>query len=308
MPERVVTRARDAMHACRADTLLALGGGSAIGLAKALCLEDDAKLVAIPTTYSGSERTAIYGITRGGEKVTGRDARVRPDVVIYDPHLTLDVSAALTTQSLLNALAHPIAAMSTSSDPALRQRATGAIARLVTCAAELVRSPRSIAARRAALEATALAGSIIDVAELGEHHRLAHFLGGRFGLPHAAVHSVLLPQTLSNLRASGARGLRRHRRSRRRRQSAGASLRPPPRGGCADLARCPRSLGGRPRGRDVRARGALHRDPVSRARGRPARRLIRAAGCRASSVGSPGASPATCRAPRRRARASCAGE
>jgi alcohol dehydrogenase class IV len=200
VPSAVVARARAVMRGLGADTIVTLGGGATTGLGKALLLEDGASFVAIPTTYSGSERTSVYGVTTGAEKRTGRDARVRPTVVIYDHTLTLDIPPKLTAQSLLNALAHPISALGAGQlDASLKRRALEAVALISDCAPRLVADPRSADARRSALEAASLAAEVIEGGALGVHHQLAHFLGGRFALPHAALHSMLLPQTTHDL-------------------------------------------------------------------------------------------------------------
>ena len=89
-----------------ADCAVAIGGGSTVGLAKAIALESALPIVAIPTTYSGSEMTPIYGITGAGLKKTGRDGRVLPRTVIYDPALTLGLPVALSVTSGINAIAH----------------------------------------------------------------------------------------------------------------------------------------------------------------------------------------------------------
>jgi homogentisate 1,2-dioxygenase len=200
VPADVVARASEALREHQADTIVTVGGGSATGLGKALRLEHEVKLVVVPTTYSGSEQTGIYGITTGSDKKTGRDPRVRPDVVLYEPSLSVDLPKRLTTQSLLNALAHPVGALSTGSQgDAARREALDTARALLRALEALSESPRSMQARSDALRATARAGAIIHSGKLGAHHRLAHVLGARFGLEHAAVHSLLLPHTVASL-------------------------------------------------------------------------------------------------------------
>src|SRR5512140_1468025 len=111
VPVETVKAARKALDAAGADGVLALGGGSAIGLAKALALETAVRIVAVPTTYSGSEMTSVYGVTQGGEKRTGRDARVRPALVVYDPDRTATLPRAVALPSLWNAMAHAVEAL-----------------------------------------------------------------------------------------------------------------------------------------------------------------------------------------------------
>ena len=188
-----------------ADTLVAVGGGSAIGLGKALRLTHDLRFAAIPTTYSGSEMTTIWGITRGGEKTTGRDPRVRPDLVLYDATLTANLPIKTTVQSLMNALAHPIGALSTASLAGEdRGQALAAAAALVRAMEDLLLAPGDLGAREAALQAAAAAGTAIERGKSGAQHAAAHALGAAFDLDHAGVHSVLLPQFVALLRERDA--------------------------------------------------------------------------------------------------------
>ena len=213
VPQEVVAAAMAALGGV--DTVVAVGGGSAIGLGKALRLggagastgagenasaEPGLRFAAIPTTYSGSEMTCIWGITRGAEKTTGRDPRVRPDVVLYDVTLSATLPIGLTVQSLLNALAHPIGALSVASlageDRALALRTAAA---LVGAIEGLLAAPGDLAAREAAMRAASDAGVAVDRGKGGAQHAAAHYLGGALGLDHAALHSVLLPQFIAHM-------------------------------------------------------------------------------------------------------------
>lgn len=201
VPQTVVDDASALVAKTGADTIVALGGGAAIGLGKALRLQHSLHFVAIPTTYAGSEMTRIWGVTDGGRKRTGRDDRVRPDLVILDPTLATAMPRTLTVQSLLNALAHPVSALSRASagsedwDPAL-----AAIRRLVGALTILVTKPEHRDGRWLAMRGTTAAARVLDNGELGTHHTVAHVLGGRFGLPHATLHSILLPAFIADLR------------------------------------------------------------------------------------------------------------
>jgi maleylacetate reductase len=203
VPQSLVARASAALDAFAGDAVLSVGGGSATGLAKALRLQHTFFFVAVPTTYAGSELTDIHGTTSDGGKRTGRDARVVPDVALYDLELTLDMPLALSVTSLMNALAHPASALSTGKlDGPGIERALAASAAVYEALSRLVSDPRDIQGRRAAIEATVQAGWVLRTSPLGEHHRLAHALGGRFDLDHAGLHSVLLPHSIARLATS----------------------------------------------------------------------------------------------------------
>ncbi|MEM9694441.1 MAG: iron-containing alcohol dehydrogenase, partial [Myxococcota bacterium] len=204
VPEATVAAASAKLRDVRPDTIITLGGGSATGLGKALRLEhSEVSFLAIPTTYAGSEQTSIYGIKRGHDKHTGRDERVRPDAILYSTEFTM-LPERMTAQSLLNAMAHPVSALWESArggemNSALRERALAAVRQTLLALEALAKAPRSASGRELALRATASTGSIIEEGELGPHHHVAHFFGGRFDLEHSALHSLLLPHTLAYL-------------------------------------------------------------------------------------------------------------
>jgi maleylacetate reductase len=201
VPAEVVDQAAAALG--DADTIVAIGGGSPIGLGKALKRTHPLRFAAVPTTYAGSEMTTMYGITRDGAKTTGRDDRVRPDVVLYDAALTVTMPIALTIQSLFNALAHCVSVLSTGSlagdDRTDAVATAGALTRVMD---DLLRDPTDLAARTAALRAASAAGVAADRGKPGAQHRLAHRLGGALDLDHAALHAVLLPRFVDHLRAT----------------------------------------------------------------------------------------------------------
>ena len=159
VPVDTVARAGSELAATEADTIVAIGGGSAIGLGKALRRGARVNFAAVPTTYAGSEMTATYGVTQGGTKQTGRDPNVRPDVVLYDPTLTVDMPIALTTQSMFNALAHVLSVASNGIDhdviEALRDglRATE----------DLILNPRALVFREQAARAASACASVFDL-------------------------------------------------------------------------------------------------------------------------------------------------
>jgi homogentisate 1,2-dioxygenase len=202
VPVAVVDAAARALADGDAEAVVAVGGGAAIGVAKALRMRDPMPaFAAVPTTYAGSEMTSIWGVTDAGDKKTSRDDRVRPDLVLYDPALTVGMPLTLTIQSLFNALAHPIAAIAGASDarPEIRDAAAAAIRDAFEAAHALVSRPRSLPARRLAQRAASAAARTLDAGAPAEHHRVAHVLGGRFSVPHAALHAVLLPGSLHAL-------------------------------------------------------------------------------------------------------------
>jgi maleylacetate reductase len=200
VPSWLVERAAAVLTTFGADAVVTVGGGSATGLGKALRLEHSFFFVAVPTTYAGSELTDLYGMTSAGGKRTGRDARVVPDVALYDADLMLDMPAALGVTSLLNAFAHPASALSTGKlDAAGTERALAAAACVYSALQRLDRDAGDLEGRRAAIDATIRSGSVLRTSAVGLHHEVAHALGGRFDLDHAGLHGVLLPYSVAAL-------------------------------------------------------------------------------------------------------------
>ncbi len=182
----------------KADLLLCLGGGSATGLAKAVARSSGLPIVAVPTTYSGSEMTSIWGLTEGGRKVTGRDASVRPVTVIYDPQLTTTLRFDLSVTSGVNAIAHCAESLySPEQSPMGILSSAEGIRSIARALEELVTDPQDLDARSLALRGAWLAGWSLNVSEMGLHHRICHVLGGAFDLPHSPLHSVMLPHVLA---------------------------------------------------------------------------------------------------------------
>lgn len=206
VPDHVAAAARNVTAAARADCLIALGGGSSIGVAKAIALTTGLPIIAVPTTYGGSEMTPIWGLTSHGQKQTGRDAKVQPRVVIYDPELTLGLPANVSASSGMNAIAHCIEALyAVDANPASTQAARRGIELLAQSLPQVVEDPESLVARERALEGAWLAGSALGTVQMALHHKLCHSLGGAFNLPHAETHAVLLPYTAAfNRQAAGA--------------------------------------------------------------------------------------------------------
>jgi len=206
VPVETVEEARRALG--DADGVLALGGGSAIGLAKALARTANVRVIAVPTTYSGSEMTPVYGITEGGEKRTGRDERVRPALVVYDPDLTAGLPREVMVNSLWNAMAHAAEALWTEgADRATARVAEDALALLASAMRRMIVRQGDEAARTDALEGAYLAGIAFADTGAGLHHKLCHVLGGSFGLAHAGTHAAMLPHVARAMRASSPRAM-----------------------------------------------------------------------------------------------------
>ena len=195
-PIKAVEAARDMARAVGADCCITVGGGSTIGFGKAIALTSSLPIVAVPTTYSGSEMTNIWGISEGGAKKTGRDVKVLPRAVIYDPQLTLELPAGVSAASGMNAIAHCAEALyAHDGNPIVSLMAEEGIRALATALPLIVQAPRDLEARTSALYGAWLAGSTIATTGNGLHHKLCHVLGG-FGLPHAETHAVVLPHAL----------------------------------------------------------------------------------------------------------------
>ncbi len=198
VPIEVAHAAREEAARTGADGFLAIGGGSTVGLAKAVALVSPLPILAVPTTYAGSEMTPIFGITENGRKTTGRDPRVLPRIVIYDPELTLTLPAALGAASGLNAIAHAVEALyAPDASPIVSLMAEESIRAFAAALPRVVAAPDDLAARSEALYGAWLAGSVLGSVGMGLHHKLCHTLGGTFDLPHAQTHAVILPHAIS---------------------------------------------------------------------------------------------------------------
>ena len=194
VPLAVAEDARGAARELGADCCVAVGGGSTIGLAKVIALTSGLPIVAVPTTYSGSEMTTVYGLTEGGLKRTARDARVLPKTVIYDPALTLGLPPATSAASGMNAIAHCVEALyARDANPITSLMAEEGIRALAGSLPLVVKDPSDLEARGDALYGAWLAGVALGATGVALHHKLCHTLGGSFNLPHAETHSIVLP-------------------------------------------------------------------------------------------------------------------
>ncbi len=201
VPVEVARAAGEEARRLGADCCVAVGGGSTIGLAKAIVLTGDPAsplpILALPTSYAGSEMTPIWGVTQDGRKITGRDARVLPRTVLYDPALTVSMPASLAATSGINAMAHCVEALyAKDATPVISAIAEEGIrtlaASLPLVVAERVGQP-NIEARSRAMFGAWLGGVSLGFAGMALHHKLCHTLGGVFNLPHAETHTVILP-------------------------------------------------------------------------------------------------------------------
>jgi maleylacetate reductase len=214
VPIETAAAARAEALRLSADSCVAIGGGSTIGLAKAIALELGLPIVAVPTTYAGSEMTTIWGLTEGGVKRTGRDPRVLPRTVIYDPALTLSLPARVAGPSGINALAHCVEALyAPDANPIITLMAEEGIRALAASLPAVIRTPGDLQARARALYGAWLAGTALGTATLGLHHKLCHTLGGSFNLPHAEVHTVILPRAAAYNAAAAPAALARAARA-----------------------------------------------------------------------------------------------
>lgn len=198
VPIETARAAREEAARLGADCAVAIGGGSTTGLGKAIALESALPILAIPTTYAGSEMTPIWGITEAGVKKTGRDARVLPRTVIYDPELTLTLPYGMTVTSALNAIAHAAEGLyAHDGNPVVALMAEEGIRASAAALAPLKANPGDLDARSDALYGAWLCGTVLGSVAMGLHHKLCHTLGGSFNLPHAEVHTVILPHALA---------------------------------------------------------------------------------------------------------------
>jgi alcohol dehydrogenase class IV len=198
VPVEVAGRARQAAAEHSVDALVSVGGGSTTGLAKAIALTTGLPVVAVPTTYAGSEATPVWGLTEGSKKTTGTDPVVLPKVVVYDASLTMSLPVAMSVASGLNALAHCVDSMwGPTVDPLNAALAAEAIRSLRAGLPKIVTDPMDLDGRENALYAAYLSAVAFASAGSGLHHKICHVLGGKYNLPHAQTHATVLPYVLA---------------------------------------------------------------------------------------------------------------
>ncbi len=198
VPVEVAHRARELARELGADGCVAVGGGSAIGLGKAIALEHGLPVIAVPTTYAGSEMTPIWGLTEGGAKRTGRDPRVLPVSVLYDPELTLTLPPQLSATSGINAVAHAVEGLyAPDASPVVSLMAEEGVRALGSALPAVVVDGSDLDARAEAQYGAWLCGAVLGATTMSLHHKLCHTLGGTLDLPHAQTHTVVLPHALA---------------------------------------------------------------------------------------------------------------
>ena len=196
-PVDVTEEALAHANAVGADSVVAVGGGSTIGLGKALALRTDFAQVAIPTTYAGSEATPILGQTQDGVKTTLTDAKVLPEVILYDPELVTSLPPQMTVTSSLNAMAHAAEALYAQERTAQSTRmALDGIEAFVSGLPQVLADPADLSAREATLRGAWACGTVLGQVGMALHHKLCHTLGGTFDLPHAETHAIILPHAI----------------------------------------------------------------------------------------------------------------
>ncbi|MEX1365938.1 MAG: iron-containing alcohol dehydrogenase [Nannocystaceae bacterium] len=197
-PREIVEETAVSLDGLGADGVVTIGGGTATALGKATQLSRSRPFIAIPTTYSGVEMTDTYGIRDGDQTHFGREERVRPTVIIYDPSLTFGLPRAITASSLFAALAHAVDALYSSVTSArLQAMAASAITRIVVNLARACEEPDNLEVRSAVMRGAYQAATVFGAAGTALHHQLTHLVAGELGLSYAATHCVLLPHVVA---------------------------------------------------------------------------------------------------------------
>ncbi|PIG82930.1 maleylacetate reductase [Aspergillus arachidicola] len=197
-PTHITEKALEYAKSQNADLVISIGGGSTIGLGKAISIRTGMPHICIPTTYAGSEMTPILGETADGLKKTRSDPKILPGTVIYDVDLTMTLPPAMSATSGVNAIAHAVEALyARNTNPVINLMAAEGTRALASALPEIVENPTSQSARASALYGAWLCGTCLGSVGMSIHHKLCHTLGGSFNLPHAETHTAVLPHAIS---------------------------------------------------------------------------------------------------------------
>jgi len=197
-PVDVTSDAMSVVEKLGADAVVSIGGGSTTGLGKAIAFRTDLPQIVVPTTYAGSEATPILGETENGRKVTKSDARILPEVILYDVDLTMTLPVSMSVTSGLNAVAHAVEALyARETNPIISLLAEQGIAAFAQALPAIARTPDDREARAKALYGAWLCGVCLGSVGMALHHKLCHTLGGMFNLPHAPMHTAVLPHAVA---------------------------------------------------------------------------------------------------------------
>lgn len=197
-PEHVAMAALQMFKDKKADVIVAVGGGSTIGVGKAITLRTGVPFIVVATTPCGSESTPIHGMLIGNKKKTGRDPKVIAKTSIYDPVLTTSMSAHHTATIGMNSLAHCVEALYANvKSPISDLMAINGIKALITGILGSVKNPNDLGYRAQVLYGGMLSGYCVTLAGIALHHKLCHVLGGHHGIPHGESNSVILPYAVA---------------------------------------------------------------------------------------------------------------
>lgn len=213
-PVEVTADAMELIKDCSADAVVAIGGGSTTGLGKAIAFRTDLPQIVVPTTYAGSEATPILGETEGGRKVTKSDPRILPEVILYDVDLTLTLPFPLSVTSGINAVAHAVEALyAREANPIISMMAEQGISAIARALPVIRANPTGRDARAEALYGAWLCGICLGSVGMSLHHKLCHTLGGMFNLPHAQLHTAVLPHAVAYNAKAAPEAMARLRRA-----------------------------------------------------------------------------------------------
>ena len=193
-PVEITLDALETVKKTNADCVIAIGGGSTIGLGKAIAYHTDLPQIVLPTTYAGSEATPVLGQTENGVKSTLKSERVQPEAILYDAELVRSLLVPMSVTSGLNAMAHAVEALyAREANRLSTELALSGLRAFVTGLPTVVDTPDDLTAREDTLFGAWTCGAVLAQVGMALHHKLCHTLGGTLNLPHAATHAIILP-------------------------------------------------------------------------------------------------------------------